>query len=106
MTMYRDNKFGHMHLVSNTSTQESIVSRWIPPALEKFVSTRPSDAQKKSLNEISVDLAILSHRTKKILEMLNQTGSLKEQVLFQLTEHLDSELTQLLAIAQSLNTTS
>jgi len=101
--MHRDKKFGHVRLVSGASTQESIVSRWIPPVLEKLVDARTSDAQQRSLNEISVDLIILSGRTKRILEAIDQSGSAQEQVLFHLIERLDNELTQLLTIAQSFH---
>lgn len=106
--MQHDHKFGHLRLVSSsassTAASSTAVSRWTPHPLDLRGKTEAADADRRSLNELSIDLQTLSRRTSSILQSLNQAGSPQEQSLFQLTRILEQELAELVGIAQSLKT--
>jgi hypothetical protein len=79
------------------------ISRWIPPPLDlRGGKGDKANNDRRSLRELSVDLQVLSRRTQTILQSLNQSGSLEEQSLFQLTRVLERELAELVGIAQAL----
>jgi len=101
-TMYHDDKVTPMRLVSGNGAPSPVVSRWIPPPLERRARANPAAAYERGLAELSVDLIIMSRRAKQILDGLNQSGSMHEQFLHHLTALLERELTELLAIAQQL----
>jgi len=91
-----------LHLVSNADAPTPVVSAWKPPLLEQYGKLSAVDARQRGLSEIAVDLAIMSRRSKKILQTLDQAGSLNGQLLLRLTRRLDIEMAVLLLIIQSL----
>lgn len=100
--MYEDKKSRPLHLVLNTGTPTPVVSRWMPPPLDRRIKAHPADAYRRNLTELSVDLVILARRAKQILKTLDQAGSLQEQSLYQLTERLEHELIELLSLNRTL----
>jgi len=119
--MQDDHQFEHMPLASKTSEPsidksastsatvpsveksahaKATVSRWTPHPLDLRSGTGNTDS--RSLNELSVDLQVLSRRTHTILQSLNPSGSPEEQLLFELTRILEQEQAELLSIAQAL----
>jgi len=95
--------FGTMRLVSSNDKPIPAVTRWIPPPLEAPPSApMRSQAQQRTLAEVSDDIAILSLEAGKILHLLKRTGTPQTQSMRHLAERLEYELSELMIIAQSL----
>lgn len=100
--MHHEKKLGPIRLVSSIDNPRPQVSRWIPQQLQPLTSKKPVDPKQRSLDEITDDLAALSRQAGEISQLLDRTEGLQQQSLFHLAKILEHELTELLAIAQSL----